>query len=138
MPAARIGVSLSSLVKTCATRTVNNGVVAFRIEATPEAIWLCPQTISENGIALLSTPMPRKASHTVRSRGSDFPAIRIAACSTSAAMATRENTITKGGNSRTATPLKKNDPPHRTESAISIAHSAGVIDVRVGGISVSV
>jgi hypothetical protein len=30
------------VVTTCATITVKSGVVAFRIEARPLAIWVCP------------------------------------------------------------------------------------------------
>jgi hypothetical protein len=38
--------------------------VALRTEARPLVIWVWPHTISENGIALLSSPMPRKAAQT--------------------------------------------------------------------------
>src|SRR5882757_3350258 len=36
-----------------------------------------------------------------------------------AAIETRRKTTVKGGNSRSTTPLKKNDPPHSTESNAS-------------------
>ena len=68
-PASRFPVIRSSLVKTCATITVNSGVVALRIAARPEAMWVCPQTIRQNGIALLSSPIPKKAAQAERSRG---------------------------------------------------------------------
>src|SRR5262245_35858889 len=44
-----------------------------------------------------------------------------------AASATRSSTSVKGGSSRSTTPLKKNDPPHSTESAASNAQSRASI-----------
>ena len=37
------------------------GVVAFRMEATPEAICCCPQTIREKGTTLFKKLIPKKA-----------------------------------------------------------------------------
>ena len=42
-------------------------------------------------------------------------------------MVTRAATIVRGGNSFTATPTKKNDPPHSSESRSSMPHSLEVI-----------
>src|SRR5919112_2156377 len=39
-PSSRDAESFSSVVVTCATRTVKRGVVALRIAANPEAIWV--------------------------------------------------------------------------------------------------
>ena len=36
------------------TATVNSGVVALRIEASPLGTYICPVTISENGSTLLN------------------------------------------------------------------------------------
>ena len=44
-----------------------------------------------------------------------------------AARLTRSVTMVTGGSSLTATPMKKNDPPHRSESATSMAHSPASI-----------
>src|SRR5207247_3361718 len=46
-----------------------------------------------------------------------------------AASATRRNTTVNGGNSFNTTPLKKNDPPHRTESRPSSDQSRASIEV---------
>ncbi len=53
-PATRRANSLSSLASAITT-TVNNGVVAFRIDASPEDTKVCPVTISENGSTLLKS-----------------------------------------------------------------------------------
>jgi len=53
-----------------------------------------------------------------------------------AASPTRRTTMVKGGSSRTATPVKKKDPPHRTDSASSIAHSADVM-LRLAGVGMA-
>jgi hypothetical protein len=45
----------------------------------------------------------------------------------SAASATRSSTTVSGGNSRSATPLKKNEPPHSTESMASSDQSLASI-----------
>ena len=46
-----------------------------------------------------------------------------------AASATRRNTTVSGGNSFSTTPLKKNEPPHRTESRPSSDQSRASIEV---------
>ena len=68
-PAARAGVSRSSRVSACASSTVKSGVLAFRIAATPEAIWVWLQTNSVKGTALFRSPIPRKAASTAGVRG---------------------------------------------------------------------
>ncbi len=68
-PASLLALSFSSVVIIWATSTVKSGVVALRIEATPLAIWVCPQTIKEKGIMLLRRPMIRKARSTSGFRG---------------------------------------------------------------------
>ena len=44
-----------------------------------------------------------------------------------AAMATLRVTTENGGNSLTATPTKKKEPPHNTERIMSIAHTLKLI-----------
>ena len=122
-PAILFRVIFSSAVRKCATMTPKSGVVALRMEASPLAIWVCPQTMRQKGSRLLRKPIPKNASHTRRSFGSDRPIMRINTTKASAASPTRSVTILKGGNSRTAMPLKKNEPPQRTERTRSIAHS---------------
>src|ERR1700716_556345 len=51
-----------------------------------------------------------------------------------AASATRSKTTVSGGNSFSTTPLKKNDPPHSTESNASSDQSRGSIRSSLGGI----
>ncbi|MET3339713.1 hypothetical protein ABIF52_000094 [Bradyrhizobium japonicum] len=41
------------------TVTVNSGVVAFRMEASPLGMMVWPITISENGMTLLSSPITK-------------------------------------------------------------------------------
>ncbi len=126
-PASLPRVIFSSLVRKWANRTVKSGVEAFRIEATAEAICCCPQTIREKGMALFSNPIPKNAIQTLRSVGNRSARNFRANSRISAARPTRETTIVKTGNSRTATPLKKKEPPQSTASAISIAHSDSVM-----------
>lgn len=47
--------------------------------------------------------------------------------------ATRKNTSVSGGNSRNAAPLKKNEPPQRTESTASSDQSRASILLSFGG-----
>ncbi len=49
--------------------------------------------------------------------------MRMTVIRMTAASATRATTTVKTGNSLTAIPLKKKDPPHNSESARSISHS---------------
>jgi hypothetical protein len=49
------------------------------------------------------------------------------ALSASAAMATRPRATVSGGSSRTATSMKKNDPPHTTERVTRSSHSLALM-----------
>src|SRR5712664_1339568 len=51
-----------------------------------------------------------------------------------AAIVTRSNTTVSGGNSRSTTPLKKNDPPHSTDSNASSDQSRASIRLSLAGI----
>src|SRR3546814_3757129 len=73
------------------------------------------QTCALPIFALLSRPMPKKASQTAPPRGSRRPARYSTGSSTRAASPTRQATMVSGGRSRTATPTKKNEPPQSTE-----------------------
>jgi hypothetical protein len=127
-PMRRPPVIFSSRVSRWATRTVNRGVVAFRIEANPEAMWDCAQTISENGTTLLRKPMLTKATQILPLRGIRAPVTATAIHSIAAARPTRTTTTVKVGSSLTATPLKKNDPPHRADRATRSSHSSAVME----------
>ena len=124
--------SRSSAVSTCATSTVKSGVVALRIEARPLAMWVCPHAMSENGIALFSSPMPKKASQVLASHGIGERVARSTRCRAAAAIATRSSTMVKGGTVLTTTPTKKNDPPHRIERASSRDQSRRLMRAEVG------
>jgi len=113
--------SFSSRVARCATTAPNNGVVALRMAARPLAICTWPHTISTNGTTLLSSAMPSMARRPARSNWSARPCSASSRCNAVAANATRANTIESGGTSPTATPIKKNEPPHKTERASSSA-----------------
>ena len=126
-PASLAPVIFSSRVSRCARITVKSGAEALRIEATPEAMCCCPQTISEKGMALLSSPMPKKAVQARRSVGNVRPVSRRIMNRTIAAIATRATTTVNTGISATATALKRKAPPHRTDRASSVAHWAGVM-----------
>jgi len=126
-PARRLPVILSSTVRMWATITANRGVVAFRIEASPLAMWVWPHTIRENGMTLLSRPMPKKAAQSRTPRGIRCPVARTTTWRIKAARPTRRTTMVNGGSSFTAIPVKKNDPPQSTERASSKAHSRAVM-----------
>lgn len=106
-PASPAAVMGSSRVRKCAVTTVNNGVVAFRIAASPPAIWVWPQTMRVNGMALLRTPMIARAIHTSRPRGSCQPSTSAAPCRHSAPIATLSATIVNGGNAVSALPRQR-------------------------------
>ncbi len=117
-----------------ATRTVKSGVVALRIAASPEAIWAWPQTMSENGTTLLSSPMPRKAAQTPGEPGMREPLAWMTAKRMTAASTTLQATTVRTGKSFTATALKKNEPPQRTDRMISIAQVRGDIGLLADGL----
>jgi hypothetical protein len=97
------------------------------IAASPEAICVWPHTMRQNGTTLLRSPIPRNAAQVLPSRGIRTPSTRSAARSIAAASPTRSATMVNGGSAFTAMPVKKNEPPHSTDKASSIAHSAAVI-----------
>ena len=74
-------------------------------------------------VPLLSSPMPKKAVQTRPLVGIRCPSRRSTPSSVMAATATRSQTSVKEGSSRTATALKKNEPPHKTARASNMAHS---------------
>ena len=124
IPTTRPRVSLSSAVARCATMTVNSGVVALRIEASPLAMCVWLHTIRLNGTTLLRKPMPASAAQAEAPRGSRRPIALATRMSTSAPSPTRAHTMVSGGSSNSATLLKKNEPPHNTDSSTSSSHSA--------------
>ena len=69
--------------------------------------------------------MPRNAAQTRPSRGMATPRRRLTASRSRAARPTRSATMVKGGSSRTARAVKKNEPPQSTDRASSMAHSSG-------------
>jgi hypothetical protein len=117
----------SSVNKTPAISTVNKGVVALIIEAKPDVIWVCPQTIREKGTALLSNPKTKNDRHSLRDLGISYPAIMRMAHSVMDAIPTLIVTIVNGGSSDTATAIKKNEPPHRKDNSSNINQSLGDI-----------
>ena len=76
---------------------------------------------------MFNNPMPKNAAQTLRSVGMRMPMAFMASSRRKAARVTRQTTIVKVGSSATATPLKKNEPPHRTERTSNKLHSLGVI-----------
>ena len=60
-PKRRLPFIFSSEVIKCATTTLNRGVIALRIESTPEATRVCLQTIKLNDMTLFNIPIPPKA-----------------------------------------------------------------------------
>ncbi len=102
--------------------TANNGVVALSTEARPLAISFCPNTIAENGTTLLSTAITRNGHQPASEVGSRWPSASTTGISSTAASATRTNTIVSAGSSPTAIPTNRNDPPQSTESAASSSH----------------
>ena len=117
-PATRCASSLSSPAAAI-TSTVNSGVVAFRIEANPLETSVCPVTISENGSTLLSSAMAKKGFQPATVRGNRILYAHSTGRRIRAASATRSSTTVSGGSSRSTMPLKKNEPPHSTESTAS-------------------
>ena len=82
MPTSRPPVIFLSLVNACATMTVQIGVVALKIDAIPLAMWVCPQTIKQKGVMLLSKPKPKNAPHSRRYVGIRKPVARTTMLST--------------------------------------------------------
>ncbi len=126
-PTTRAGVMRSSSVKRWATMTVKNGVVALRIEASPPAIWVWPQAMRLKGTTLLRTPIAAKAAHMRRSPGTRRPVARTTRKSIAAPRLTRTATMVSGGRAVTAMAMKKNEPPHSIDRAMSRPHSVAVM-----------
>ncbi len=84
-------------------------------------VW--PQRIRTNGIALFNRPIMANGRHAETLSGSAMPVARASAIRIAAAMATRPNATVNGGSSCNATLPKKNEPPHRTDSATSSSQS---------------
>src|SRR5699024_11171705 len=121
-PANLLIVIFSSAVKKCAIITVASGVVAFSTAASPEAMWVWPQTIRLKGTTLFRKPMPRKASQTRQLNDRLMPLIRSMMKRIKAAKPTLSVTMVKGVSSATATLTKKNDPPQSMDKVSSMAH----------------
>ena len=103
--------------------TVEIGVVAFRIAAREEAMWLWPHTIKQKGTTLLRRPMPKNAHQAARVPGMFMPSARTRTLRITAANPTRKNTMVNAGKLLTKMPTKKNEPPHNTDNRSSISHS---------------
>src|SRR3954451_18813413 len=115
------------------TITVNSGVVAFRTDASPLGMKVWPITISENGMTLLRSPIVTNGFQPVTPLGKPTPWIWSSGSRMAAPSATRINTSVSGGNSSSAAPLKKNEPPQRTESTASSDQSRASIRLSFGG-----
>ncbi len=74
-------------------------------------------------MTLFIRPMTASAAHTPALAGTDCPVSSRAGHRRSAATPTRSSMMVSGGNPSTATLMKKNEPPHSTESTSSSAHS---------------
>ena len=104
-PTIRTGVSFSSRLIHGATNAAKIGVDALKIDASPLSMCFSPSTIRLNGITLLIAPSTKNASSTRGSRGMGRPVATTTASSTSAAGATRPNTIVNGGNPASSSTL---------------------------------
>src|SRR3954468_5906883 len=114
------------------TITVNSGVVAFRIDASPLGMKVWPITISENGMTLLKSPIATNGFQPLTPFGNRMPWIRSSGSRMAAPSATRKSTNVSGGNSRSAAPLQKNEPPQSTESTASSDQSRASIRLSFG------
>jgi hypothetical protein len=117
------------------TITVNSGVVAFRIDASPLGMKVWPTTISENGMTLLRSPIATNGFQPAMPLGKPMPWIRSSGSRMAAPSATRKSTSVSGGNSCSAAPLKKNEPPQRTESTASSDQPRASIRLSFGGMA---
>jgi hypothetical protein len=130
-PATRRTCNASSLAAAI-TSTVNNGVVALRMEASPLGMKVWPITIRENGMTLLSSPIATNGFQPATPLGRLIPCMRSSGSRMAAPKTTRRNTRVSGGNSRNAAPLKKNEPPQRIESTASSDQSRASIRLSFG------
>src|SRR6185312_11759884 len=125
-PAMRCPVRRSSPAAAI-TSTANSGVVALSTAASPLETIVCAIRNSENGMTLLTSPMTAKGSQSAARFGSVPPSAAMTASRHSAPPATRTKATVSGGTSRSATPLKKKEPPHSTESRTSSTQSCRCI-----------
>ena len=102
------------------------------IDASDEDNSVWANAISENGMALFKTPMIRNAPHKRGLRGSLRLVVSTRIQKTIAAPKTRNIERVIGGISRIAISVKKNDPPHKTDSVMSISHVRGDIRIDIG------
>ena len=110
-----------------ATNTVKNGVVALKMDANPELICVCPQTIRQNGSALFRRPITNSAFHCCRVDGKGSFKVSAIIHKAIAAKPTRNVTIVSGGRWATKTSTKKNDPPHKIDSVTNMRMSVRFI-----------
>ena len=104
MPRERV--SFSSTVAAWAMRTVKTGVVAFKIDASPLAICVSPQTIRQKGTRLFKMAMTAKLRQSGTEAGIGSRRASKNRLSMSAARPTRPRTIVSTGSSAAST-LKK-------------------------------
>lgn len=128
-PNSRIMLNRSSDKKTPATKMVNKGVVAFKIDAKPDEIVTCALTIKQNGTALLIAPMMAKLAQTRHPNTTDRPVATTKIHNATAATDTRTATKVMVGISRKMIALKKNDPPQIKDRKINIAQSIGAMRI---------
>jgi hypothetical protein len=102
------------------------------MEARTLDICVCPQANKVNGTRLFNTPIRMKAIKIDLARGRRWPVRYIQTNNAIAANPTRNVTMVKGGKTLTATPTKKNDPPHRMDSRIRSIQPRGVSFGEIG------
>ena len=105
------------------------------MEARPEAICVWAQTIRAKGTALFNSPNRKYSSQARASRGKAMPMNAMAINSTIDARPTRMATMVSGGNSKTAMPTNRNDPPHNSDNSPSKPYSRAVILRLIGGVA---
>src|SRR5208282_17254 len=98
-----------------------------RIDTRPLARWVWLQVSSENGATLLISASRINAGAAARRRAGESPLSGAASHNSAAAMDTLAATIVNGGNALTETPMKKNEPPHKSDNSSSRPHSVAVI-----------
>lgn len=97
---------------------MKSGVVAFKIDAKPQAMCCCPQTIRLNGITLFKIHIPKKAPHTLLFAG----ILKLVTCTTVKRVMAARVTLDA------TTPTKKKEPPQRLDKMISRSHSNRLMD----------
>ena len=105
--------------------TVNMGAEALSTAASPLVICVWPQAFRECGTRLFSRPMMAKLRHTRHGCARECPSAMVTATSAVVVMIMRRHTSVNGGNSRRASWMRLNEPPHRKLSRINRPHSSG-------------